>query len=84
MRTGPVTWTRDSLARVPLQRFVGRCGRVEVGRVEYDGSNRLWVWSSPLDEGAWGWGPSEDAARQALETWLRQWLENFRSFFEAP
>lgn len=77
-----ITWSQDSVAGVPLRRFVGRAGAVEVGAVEHDGGNRLWIWSSPLQEEAWGWAPSEEAAKRAFEGWLRGWLENFRPFFE--
>jgi len=57
--------------------------RIDRGRqLTYDGSNRFWVWASPLQEDAWGYGPSEDAAKAALEIWLASWLENFRPFFE--
>jgi hypothetical protein len=41
----------------------------------------MWVWSSPLADDAWGWASNEEGAKQALETWLRGWLENFRGFF---
>lgn len=81
MTSSAITWAQEAVAGVALARFVGRCGAVEVGRVEYDGANRMWVWSTPLDEAVWGWAPSEAAARQALEAWLRGWLENFRPFF---
>ncbi|MBM0207206.1 hypothetical protein JNW90_32610 [Micromonospora sp. STR1s_5] len=66
----PLTWTRDEVASVPLRRFTARSGEVEVGYVEYDGGNRMWVWSSPLAEDAWGWGADETGAKQGLETWL--------------
>lgn len=69
---------------MPLRRYVGRVGTAEVGAVEYDGSNRMWVWSTPLAEDAWGWAANEDGAQQALEAWLRDWLENFRPFFASP
>jgi hypothetical protein len=77
----PLTWTRDEIASVPLRRFTARAGEVEVGYVEYDGGNRMWVWASSLAEDAWGWGTDEDGAKQALEAWLRGWLQNFRLFF---
>lgn len=76
--TSSITWAQDEVAGVKLRRHVGRAGRVEVGAVEYDGGNRMWVWSSPLAEDAWGWGASEEAAKRALEAWLREWLANFR------
>ncbi len=75
-----IAWTQESVAQVPLKRHVGRLGAVEVGAVEYDETNRMWVWSSPLAEAAWGWAPEEQGAKQALELWLRGWLENFRPF----
>jgi hypothetical protein len=77
-----ITWTQDSVAGVPLQRYVGHVGPIEVGNISYDGSNRFWVWASPLQEDAWGYGPSETAAQAALELWLGTWLENFRPFFD--
>jgi hypothetical protein len=80
---GAVTWIRDTVANVPLQRYVGHVGEVEVGAVEFDGSNRMWVWSSQLADTAWGWATSSDAAMQALEAWLRSWLENFRPILDA-
>ena len=78
-----ITWTQDSVAGVPLRRWIGRAGLVEVGSVEHDAGNRLWIWSSPLAEEAWGWAPGEEAAKRAFEAWLRGWLDNFRPFWEA-
>ena len=80
MQRGHITWVQDSIADVPLQRFRATIGAIEVGSVEYDGGNRMWVWSSPLAEDAWGWGSNVDAAKRGLEVWLRGWLENFRPF----
>ena len=77
-----ITWTQDSVAGVPLKRYVGHVGPIEVGNISYDGSNRFWVWASPLQEDAWGYGPTEEAAKIALEHWLAAWLEPFRPFFE--
>jgi hypothetical protein len=77
-----IVWTRDSVAGVPLQRSVGRVGSVEVGNVAYDGSNRFWIWATPLQEDAWGYGPNEEAAQIALEHWLKGWLQNFKPFLE--
>jgi hypothetical protein len=81
---GPISWTQARIADVPLNRFTGCVGPIEVGAVEFDGSNRMWVWSSPLADDAWGWASNEEGAKQALETWLRGWLENFRGFFSTP
>lgn len=77
-----ITWHQDSVAGVPRHRHVGFVGPVEVGSVDYDGSNRFWIWSTPLQEDAWGYGPTEQAAKTALEMWLGSWLENFRAFFQ--
>jgi hypothetical protein len=77
-----IRWQQDRVAGVPLDRHLGFVGPVEVGQVAYDGSNRFWVWSSPLQEDAWGYGPTEQAAKAAFELWLRSWLENFRSFLQ--
>lgn len=77
-----IAWTQDRVTGVPLQRFVGRVGAVEIGAVEYDGSNRLWLWSSPLAEDAWGWAQNEEGAKRAVDVWLRNWLGNFSAFFE--
>jgi hypothetical protein len=77
-----IQWQQDLVAGVPLNRYVGFVGPVEVGQVAYDGSNRFWIWSSPLQEDAWGYGPTEQAAKTAFELWLRSWLENFRSFLQ--
>jgi hypothetical protein len=77
-----IAWTQDSVAGVPLRRFVGRVGAIEVGSISYDGGNRFWVWATPLQEDAWGFGPTEEAAKAALELWLRAWLQNFTGFFE--
>lgn len=82
MQDGVIGWTQASVAGVPLRRFVARVGEVEVGAVEYDGTSRLWTWSSPLVEDVWGHAQSEGGAKRAFETWLREWLENFRPFFE--
>ncbi|MCJ2054181.1 hypothetical protein [Methylobacterium sp. J-070] len=76
-----ITWTQDVTAGVPLPRFVGRVGAVQVAICEYDGSNRLWTWWSPLAEDIWGHGQDAGAAQQACEAWLRGWIENFRPFF---
>lgn len=81
MQDDPITWVQDTVAAIPLRRFVAFAGDVEIGAVEYDGGNRLWVWSSRLADDAWGWGASEDAAKRAFAAWLRGWLENFRPFF---
>ena len=77
-----IRWEQDAVAGVQLRRFVGRIGAIEVGNVTFDGGNRFWVWASPLQEDAWGYGPSEDAAKAGLEHWLTAWLENFRPFLE--
>jgi hypothetical protein len=66
--SGPITWTQDKAASVPLRRFVRHVGTVEVGAVAYDGSNRLWTWSSPLDIEAWGHAPTENGAKRAFES----------------
>jgi hypothetical protein len=78
-----IVWRQDSVAGVALKRFVGYVGEIEVGNVSYDGGSRFWVWASPLQDDAWGYGPSDHAAKIALERWLVQWLENFRPFFES-
>ncbi len=77
-----IAWRQATVAGMPLRRHVGHVGEVEVGAVEFDGSNRLWTWSSPLAEDAWGHAQTEHGAKQAFEAWLRGWLENFRPFFE--
>ncbi len=82
MRESPIAWTRPEIAGLPTRRTIGHVGGVEVGAVEFDPGNRLWLWSSPLADEAWGWAPSEDGARQALEVWLRAWLAPFRPFFQ--
>lgn len=82
MPKAPITWTQDTVANVPLRRFVGHVGTVEVGAVAFDGSNRLWTWSSPLAEDAWGHAQSEAGAKLGFEAWLRGWLENFRPLLE--
>jgi hypothetical protein len=82
MRESPIQWTRPDVGGVPSRRAVGFVGDVEVGAVEFDPGNRLWLWSSPLAEAAWGWAPSEDGAKRALDLWLRGWLAPFRAFFE--
>jgi len=73
-----LTWTQAAVAGVPLKRYVGRVGAIEVGAVEWDGSNRLWTWSSPLAEDAWGHAPTQEGAQRGFEAWLRGWLANFR------
>lgn len=78
-----IQWQQDQVAGVPLNRHIGFVGRIEVGSVAYDGSNRFWIWSTPLQEDAWGYGPTEQAAKTALELWLVSWLDNFRSFIQA-
>jgi hypothetical protein len=81
-RMSRIQWQQDRVAEVPLKRFIGFVGPVEVGHVAYDGSNRFWIWSTPLQEDAWGYGKTEEGAKAAFEAWLSGWLENFRSFFE--
>jgi hypothetical protein len=82
MDEGLIAWSQDSVAGVPLRRLVGRVGAIAVAAIEWDASNRLWTWSSPLAEDVWGHAPSECGAKQAVELWLRSWLENFRPFFQ--
>ena len=38
-----IVWKQASVAGVKLQRFTGHVGDIEIGFVEYDGSNRLWT-----------------------------------------
>jgi hypothetical protein len=87
-RDGPfmtaVEWRQASVAGVKLRRFTGHVGDIEVGFVEYDGSNRLWTWASPFAEDVWGHAPTQASAQQALETWLRGWLEKLRPVLDAP
>ena len=78
MKTDRLTWKQDSIADVTLRRFTAHAGAIEVGYVEYDGGNRMWVWSSRLADDAWGWGSTAEAAKHGLQAWLRRWLENFR------
>lgn len=82
-RMSRIQWQQDKVAGVPLNRHLGFVGAVEVGHVAYDGSNRFWIWSTPLQEDVWGYGTTEQAAKAALEHWLANWLENFRPFFQA-
>jgi hypothetical protein len=72
VKTDRITWTQDSIADVPLQRFTAHAGAIEVGYVEYDGGNRMWVWSSRLADDAWGWGSTAEAAKHGLEASLRR------------
>jgi hypothetical protein len=81
MQESPIAWTQDSIADVPLRRHIARIGAIEVAAVEWDGSNRLWTWSSRLADDAWGHALTEHGAKQGFEAWLRAWLENFRPFF---
>ena len=83
MQNDLVTWTHPSVAEVPLRRLVAHVGKIEVGIVEFDGTNQLWTWWSPLQEDAWGHAPTDVGAKQGFEVWLRGWLENFRPFFAA-
>jgi hypothetical protein len=78
----PIRWEQDHISGVPLRRYIGFATDIIAGIVEYDGSNRLWTWSSPLVEDAWGHATTEEGAKQAFEAWLRKWLENFSSLFE--
>jgi hypothetical protein len=77
-----IRWEQDTIAGVPLRRHVAHCRAIVVGAVEYDGSNRLWTWSSPLVEDAWGHAMTEAGAKQGFEAWLREWAENFRPLLE--
>ena len=78
-----IQWRQDCVAGVKLNRYIGFVGPVEVGSVAYDGSNKFWIWSSPLQEDAWGYGTTEEAAKAAFEAWLASWLYNFRGFFHS-
>ncbi len=82
MQDDLIGWEQASVAGVPLRRSVAPVGTIDVGTVEYDGTNRLWAWSSPLVEDVEGHAQSEGGAKRAFEAWLREWLENFRPFFE--
>src|SRR4051794_25436477 len=79
-----IEWKQASVAGVKLRRFTGHVGGIEVGSVEFDGSNRLWTWSSPFAEDVWGHAQTREAAEQAFETWLRGWLEKLRPLLDAP
>ena len=79
-----IEWKQASVAGVKLRRFTGHVGGIEVGSVEFDGSNRLWTWSSPFAEDVWGHAPTQAGAQKALETWLREWLERLRPVLDAP
>ena len=79
-----IEWKQASVAGVKLRRFTGHVGGIEVGSVEFDGSNRLWTWSSPFAEDVWEHAPTQAGAQQALETWLRGWLEKLRPVLDAP
>ena len=78
-----IQWRQDQVAGVPLNRHIGKVGSVEVGSVAYDGRNSFWIWSTPLQEDACGYGPKEQAAKTALEFLLASLLENFSPFFLA-
>ena len=56
-----IEWKQASVAGVRLRRFTGHVGGIEVGSVEFDGSNRLWTWSSPFAEDVWGHAPTQAA-----------------------
>ena len=56
-----IEWKQASVAGVKLRRFTGHVGGIEVGSVEFDGSNRLWTWSSPFAEDVWGHAPTRQA-----------------------
>src|SRR3954465_5661485 len=79
-----IEWKQASVAGVKLRRLTGHVGGIEVGSVEFDGSNRLWTWSSPFAEDVWGHAPTQAGAQQALETWLRGWLEKLRPLLDPP
>jgi hypothetical protein len=79
-----IEWRQAAVAGVPLRRFTGHVGDIEVGFIEYDGSNRLWTWASPFAEDVWGHAPNHEGAQQAFETWLRGWLERLRPVLDAP
>ncbi|MER2264483.1 hypothetical protein [Methylobacterium oxalidis] len=83
MPRSAIVWTQDRIADVPLRRFVGCVGPIEVGSVEYDGTHQLWTWWSPLNDEAWGHAASEVGAKQGFEVWLRGWLEHFRPLLDA-
>src|SRR5918993_3502898 len=55
-----IEWRRATVAGVPLRRFTGHVGDIEVGFIEYDGSNRLWTWASPFAEDVWGHTPNHE------------------------
>ena len=78
-----IEWKQASVAGVKLRRFTGHVGGIEVGSVEFDGSNRLWTWSSPFAEDVWGHAPTQAGAQKALAIWLRGWLERLRPVLDA-
>jgi hypothetical protein len=79
-----IEWKQARVAGVKLRRFTGHVDDIEVGFVEFDGSNRLWTWATPFAEDVWGHAPTEDAAKQALEAWLREWLMKLRPLLDTP
>lgn len=68
---------------MPLRRQMGFAGAIGAGSVAYDGSNRFFVWSTPLQKDVWDNGPTEEAARTTLKLLPVAWLKNSRSFFQA-
>ena len=75
-------WEQDEIAGVPLPRFTLRAGRVDAGMVAFDASNGFWTWWSPFSDEAWGHAPTQAAAQQGLELWLRGLLRDFRPLLE--
>ena len=60
-----IKWKQASVAGVKLRRFTGHVGGIEVGSVEFDGSNRLWTWSSPFAEDVWGHAQTRESVVEA-------------------
>ncbi|MGD9739576.1 MAG: hypothetical protein AB7O56_01090 [Bauldia sp.] len=70
-------WEQETTAGIPLNEHVAHAGTIEAGRVMYDASQRMWIWSSRLADDAWGYGTSAEGAKAGFEAWLREWLRNF-------
>jgi hypothetical protein len=70
-------WQQESTAGIALKEHVAHAGTIEAGRVMYDGSQRMWIWSSRLADDAWGYGMTAESAKAGFEAWLREWLRNF-------
>src|SRR3954469_10650390 len=79
-----IKWKQASVAGVKLRRFTGHVGGIEVGAIEYDGSNQLWTWSSPFAEDVWGHARARVLQSRHLRRGCGAGLKGSDHFWSSP